>query len=272
MKRPRLFFDTNILEPLATPPLDANLPRIRRYLAENFVVMVSPLTLDELLLGIKNGDERYFAKDQAKMRVLRGAGRLRLLPPPAKFAIKQALGIDTSPPTPPATIIQKTIATILRASSKTQLEQGFVALPHSKKKCGVNFEPIEQRHDWGKSEHARILDELRKKQLRRPTPVEWVKKSFRYFELNLPDSDWSRLAAALEAAISLNWFLCDQAQQAPYDFAKHDSDWIDVHQLFYLSDSSVHFLTRDARLRKRVSKCGQSSRIILLDDLMSSIQ
>ena len=71
----------------------------------------------------------------------------------------------------------------------------------------------------------------------------------------------------LEAAFALNAFLCDQAKRPGYDFVDHDSDWIDVHQLFYLSDPSVHFLTRDKTLRNRVVHCGQAKRIFILDDV-----
>jgi hypothetical protein len=272
VKRNRLFLDTNILEPLATLPLSASLPKIRKYLSANFVVMISPLTVDELLLGINGGDERFFVKDQEKLRVLHGVGRLRLLPSPAKFAIKSVLGIDTNPSTPSENVIKHTIDAVLRANSRSQLEQGLVPLRYTKKRTGgVTFESIEQRHNQGKSDHAQILNQLRQKQLRRPTPVEWVKKSFRHFDLNVNDVAWCRLASALEAGIHLNSFLCDQAEQQQYDFSNHDSDWIDVHQLFYLSDPSIHFLTRDAKLRKRISQCGQASRIVLFEDLLLSI-
>ena len=271
MKLPRLFFDTNVLESLATPPFNAYLEKIRKHLSHEFVYVLSPLTVDELLLGIHSGDEQFFRKDQAKMEVLRGVGQIRLLPFPASFALKQALEIHVNPPTASAAVVKKSIDAVIRARSKAHLEQGLVPLRLSRKTGGLNFEPIVQRHTLGKAEHARILESLRAKQVRRPTSVEWVKKSFRYFGLELGDGDWLKLASAMEAAFTLNDFLCDQAEQERYDFAKHDSDWIDVHQLFYLCDPSVHFLTRDVKLRNRIGKCGQASRIILLDEVVKAL-
>lgn len=271
MRRPRLFFDTNVPQTLAAPSRRAILPRLRKHLAQNYVVMVSPLTVDELLLGILGGDESFFARDQYKMKLLRGEGQLRVLSSPARFAIKQVLGLDTNPPTPSKSEISKIIDTVLRAKTKAQLEQGLVPQPYSKRTCGVNFEPIEERHKRGKAMHARMLESLRLGKVGRPTPLEWVKASFRDLKLNVSDADWKKLATALEAAIALNSYLCDQAAEDGYDFARHDSDWIDVHQLFYLSDPNLHFLTRDTKLRNRISSCAQAERIILLDEVLRPV-
>ena len=177
LKRPRIFFDTNVLEPLSKPPLQFGLDKIRRRLSEKYVYVVSPLTVDELLLGLKGGDQKYFQRDQAKMNVLRGVGQVRMLPPPATFALVQALGLEVNPPTPSGDVVKKCIETVLKAKSKAQLEQGLVPLGVGRKTVGLNFDPIEQRHEFGKTEHARILEQLRAKQLRSPTPEEWVKKS-----------------------------------------------------------------------------------------------
>ena len=139
------------------------------------------------------------------------------------------------------------------------------------KMAGLNFELIEQLLESGKAEHTRLLELLRAKQLRRPLPEEWVKASFQHLNLELAQSEWRRLPAALESAFALNDFLCDQAEQNTYSFADHDSDWIDVQQLFYLSDPSIHFLTHDERLRNRVRGCGQAARIISFRDLLTEL-
>jgi hypothetical protein len=271
MRGPRIFFDTNVLEPLSKPPLGASLEKIRRLLLQKYSYVVSPLTVDELLLGVRGGEERYFAKDQAKMNILRGTGNLHVLAPPGTYALKHGLELHVLPPTDPPAVVKKLIGVFLKAKSRQQLEQGFVHLPLHRSPLGVNFEPIEQRHGWGKAEHARLLEELRAKAIRRPSPEEWVAKSFRHFHLSLPPADWTKLASALEAAYALNEFLCDQAEHDEYDFAEHDSDWIDVHQLFYLADPTVHFLTADKRLRNRISRCVQAGRIVVFQDMLTDL-
>jgi hypothetical protein len=76
VKRSRLFLDTNVFEAPATPPLADHFEKISKHLSEQFIVMISPLTFDEFLLGIDEGDERYFHKDEAKIVVLRGVGKI----------------------------------------------------------------------------------------------------------------------------------------------------------------------------------------------------
>ncbi len=268
MNKPRLFFDTNILETLASSPL---YERVRKYLSARYTYVISPLTVDELLLGIKGGDEQFFDRNQAKMKVLRGVGQMRILRPPATFVLKQVLGVHVNPPTASVVEIEKCIDVVLRAHSKGQLEQGLVPLRNSRKTGGLNFDPIEQRHNLGKAEHARILESLRAKELRKPKPNEWVKTSFRHFNLELADSEWSKVASALDAAVALNLHLCDLSAGDRYDFSRHYSDWIDLHQLFYLCDPNVSFLTNDKPLRNRVAKSDQIGRIVMLEDILGTV-
>jgi hypothetical protein len=264
-----MFFDTNVLEPLSKPPLDASLDRIRRHLSQKYVYVVSPLTIDELLLGAHGGDPKLFTRDQAKMRVLRGAGKLQVIDPPATFALKQVLRLNISPPSPVE--VAKTVEVFLRARSRQELEEGLVPRRFGRT-GGINFEAVTQRHVWGRTEHARILELLRVKSIRRPTAEEWVRRSFRDFAPATPDSDWAKLATALEAAYSLDEYLCDEAEFGKYRFAEHGSDWIDLHQLFYLSVPHMHLLTSDKRLRNRVKGCTQAARIVAFQDVLDELK
>jgi hypothetical protein len=116
------------------------------------------------------------------------------------------------------------IRSVLRAKSKAESEQGLVSQRLNTKTGGLNFESIEQRHTWGKSEHVRLLKSLRAQELRQPTSVEWVEESFRHFGLELQVNDWSKLATALEAPFAFNNFLCNQAKQGAYNFSRYDQE------------------------------------------------
>jgi hypothetical protein len=48
----------------------------------------------------------------------------------------------------------------------------------------------------------------------------------------------------------------------PYNFEKHRGDWIDLQQLHYLCDPSIHLLTDDGALRNRVKNSSQGDRVL----------
>jgi len=90
--------------------------------------------------------------------------------------------------------------------------------------------------------------------------------------MSLTELQWNELAELLDAAFKLDDYLCEQASRKVYDFTKHDSDWIDLQQLFYLSDPTMFMVTNDIKLRNRiVKKCLGAKRIILLDELLRDV-
>lgn len=258
----RLFFDTNVLQ---TVIAEGCVDRVRRYTKQNYRYVVSPMTTNELLLGVANGDPLYFPKDQARASVLRGSEPFTMLALPGAFALKQLLNKPVKSPNDEKGGFKQCLKILLEAESKDQLAR-FEVGP---KKRRLNFDALQARHNAGKGEHARILEALRSGELREPNQHQWVQTSFRNFGVVLEDEQWSKLGSALDAAFALNRFLCRQARQNTYDFAEHDSDWVDIQQLFYLSAPDVHMVTTDKRLRERVGATHGASRIILLRDFIT---
>jgi hypothetical protein len=71
----------------------------------------------------------------------------------------------------------------------------------------------------------------------------------------------------LDAAYHYDQFLWELAEKHKYDFASHDSDWIDEQQLFYLADPAILFITSDTKIRLRTSKSKQADRVLSFEEL-----
>jgi len=59
-----------------------------------------------------------------------------------------------------------------------------------------------------------------------------------------------KFETALDAAYKYEPQLCEAVKNVKhkYNFAKHDGDWIDMQQLFYLADPHIWFLTDDQNI------------------------
>jgi hypothetical protein len=78
-----------------------------------------------------------------------------------------------------------------------------------------------------------------------------------------------KVASALDAAYEFDVSLWELARTSNYDYAKHDTDWTDHQQLYYLCAADVHFVTSDKRLMQRISGSGQAARVMSFDALRS---
>ena len=137
----------------------------------------------------------------------------------------------------------------------------------------VNTDKFAKLIDEGVKQHAELLEDLRHQRKTRPTPEEWVRVSFRMFDIPLNSEQVVMMTKGLEAAIAHNDFLCQQAQaksKKPYDFhnSSHRGDWVDLHQVMYLADPTMHLLTGDKPIFERIKHTEQSKRIYRWNDFI----
>ena len=76
------------------------------------------------------------------------------------------------------------------------------------------------------------------------------------------------LANQLDAAYEYDLALCNTVTKGSYNFDKHDGDWMDWQQLFYLSDPDIFLLTDDQNLQRRVGKSNQKDRVVDLREFL----
>ena len=80
--------------------------------------------------------------------------------------------------------------------------------------------------------------------------------------------DAATLGKRLDSAYFYSRSLAELAKNGNYDFAKHESDYGDSLQLFYLSDERTHFLTADRDFSTRAKGSTQNSRILYFGDFV----
>jgi hypothetical protein len=81
----------------------------------------------------------------------------------------------------------------------------------------------------------------------------------------------AQLVGPLDAAYRFDHSLWDLALNSKYDFIEHASDWIDVQQLYYLSDDQMHFVTNDSKHIGSTRGSSQHGRILSYQDLFQRV-
>jgi hypothetical protein len=263
----RIFFDTNTLEILrSSNSIEA--PRLRQYIGSRYRYIISPLTVAELLRGIHNGDPTKFYRDKEKALILRGNPPPRVIELPGKFVFREVISRVVEFPGDTRNLFHCAFKQLLRAKSREELQSG---------PKGVSTDNLNRFHIEEEKKHYRMLENVRSGSYHRPKDaLEWVKTSFLSstgIKDEFHESEWKRIAAAMEIAFAMNSVLCDRATKKAntYNFEKHKSDWIDVQQLFYLAAPDVTFITRDERLRNTIKGICDTSRIITLQEVIEEM-
>jgi hypothetical protein len=57
------------------------------------------------------------------------------------------------------------------------------------------------------------------------------------------------------------------ARTNTYDFSKHDSDWLDLQQLYYLAEPSIFLVTFDSKIKLRTANSRQIGQILDFEEL-----
>lgn len=257
MDRKSMFLDTNTCERMASP-------KTRSVISKRFSIVVSPLSLMELIDGIRGGtSEDHFRADQKKMAALTGTDpkRRRFLRWPVAFVLQTVLARNHNLPIEQPLALRKIATCVLRAHSKSHLDAGTVRLSVGNG-WGINLDNVQERQDLGKSIHREWLREA-KTGKRFPGPEQWALRFGNSFlQAEISSSEALKLAERLSAAREYQKELFVTVSQNPnYDINAHDSDWVDGQQLMYLCDPAMHMLTLDNKLIERVRASPQCNRI-----------
>jgi hypothetical protein len=274
---PKLIFDTNVCGKLLTSSYRGDLEGINRRLSRNFRVVISFVTFIELLDGIKGGDATHFESDKQRLRFMAGGGRPTFLRLPGAFALSKVLGIEPAHLRSVSKLgpadFQKWFCLILRAEGRDEMLRSGVKHPLAQRQLAAGFDPanITREQRAAKTAHRRILEDVRDGKRPSPSPDVWAAGIALALGRRIQQSQATLLANRLDAAYQYRKAMCDVAATGSYNFDKHDGDWNDYQQLFYLCDPSIHLLTDDAKLRKRVVKSPQRDRILDLRDFLKSL-
>lgn len=275
MLKPILFFDTQI-------PIDVAFGRIaprdwrtvRSYVSTHFRYRISPLTLTELLVGIARGDEAHFLRNRTAVRELCWTSLRpdKFLRPPDQFVLKTVFGEDNSKLGLEPANLCRSVEVLLRARNLKQLNSGDVLLRSPRRSFGLDLHSYEQEFSNGQRVHVDQLNELRAGHLHQASKLSWAAGLLKRLGRTPTHTECCKVAGSLDAAYQFDSWLCHLALTSDYDFSKHDSDWIDAQQLYYLSCDDTYFVTRDQRLIKGASTSAQGNRVLSYDALRERIE
>jgi len=269
--RPIIILDTQILSNVCAGticPADWN--AVLRYISKKCRYAISVNTLYELLAAAANGDANYFHTHQRRIRLLfQPAGR-EFLPTVGDFVRSKVFGLSARKPDFQPRKLRLWAEVVLAATSKSSLQGGGVVLQsrrHSTQTYRVDLDLLLKQIEDGKKSHSQRLEGLRQGKLRASTPDSWSRAVLSLIGVSETDAATKKLLVALDAAYRYDVSLYEMAKDHQYDFGKHDSDWIDSQQLYYLADSSVRIVTCDANIRFRIKDSAQWDRVWSFDQL-----
>lgn len=270
LRRPKFVFDTQVISRIcdgSIPPAQWN--EVRQYMSKHGRYAISAITLYELIAGIAGGDDSHFRENQARLRVLCDPPKRQFLPSALDFMRSYLFRLDPQKPDFGPEKLRIWVDVILKAKTKTEV-RGPIPLSRSgnwNKQYGFDLRLLANQIQQGKQHHATELRELRQGRLRIPTPERWTASRLRECGIEISSPNVTRLLAGFDAARRYDFFLFDIAKNRAYDFARHDSDWLDIMQLCYLGDPLIHFVTCDGDFKVRTSGSSQAKRILSFEEL-----
>jgi hypothetical protein len=269
--KPILFLDTNVCIDVANgniSPEDWN--RGQRFISANWRYRVSPHTLIELLIKVARGDDACFTKNQSSIRVLASlGGKPTFLPFPGAFAARVLFQKRIHNPDFEPEQLAKWLLVVLRARKKTDLLEGVKLPGRVATFNGLDLARVEGDLQRGKDHHIVRLKRARAAKRPPPSREEWgyLLNSIGGVEAH-NDAESVRITDAFDAAYALDRALFEQIRNDSYDLAKHDSDFLDMNQLFYLCDPRVRMVTMEQKLPGRIASSIQRDRVLHFNDLL----
>jgi len=159
---------------------------------------------------------------------------------------------------------------VLRAKTREALFSDGVRLPQDRKRRYWNFDPktITGQQQEGKSQHRKLMEKVRETIASLPSPDTWAAGIARSLGQTINRHQATTLADRLDAAYHYDRAQYTAVTNGSYNFQKHDGDWMDWQQLFYLSDPNIFLLTDDRDLQRRVGQSTQRDRVLDLREFL----
>jgi hypothetical protein len=262
------FADTNLCAKVPkNPSLQARWSKAsEQFSRQGLEYAICPLVLLELLAGLAKPEPAYFKSDLKRFIFLANDGNAEFLPFPGSFALKTILSTNSPVARFSRADFEQWLKVMLLATTRDDLSSGRVDLYRSSLvSYGLDPAKVEEQQNTGKQQHIKIWERQRsdKRILNRN---EWS-ALFLYGQgiIYKPD-DLATVGEALDAAYEYDLALSSLPRDYNFRAAKNSGDWIDSQLLMYLCDPAMQMVTGDIRLKKRVAKSPQSSRIWYIED------
>lgn len=269
--RKKVFYDTQVISyALAGKIPAADWELACRYVSARCRYCVSLNTLTELIVGLACGDEAHFSENVNRIKFLCVGGDPVFLPLVGEFIRKRVFHLNPIRPDYSPAQIKMWPRIIINARDRSELISGLVSLREPGRRLidyGFNLEMLVRQVQDGKNAHSHALSQLRDGTLLRPTQQQWALGVLCRLAIPISDANVARLCSTLDAAYQYDTQLYDLALCNNYDFTKHDSDWLDTQQLYYLADPSVFLVTLDSKLKARTAKSSQIGQVLDFEDL-----
>jgi hypothetical protein len=261
MRTPKLFLDTNLPSKL-NGPYRGDVGRIMSVITDEFKIVAAPTTFCELLNRLASGDGSHFESDKEAFRLIVGKDAIEFLPMPIAFMLHVLLGLDSPKTTLGPVHFETALTCLLHAKSREDLFGMRVSIP-GLGRCGFTPEAFRKQHEQGQTLHRNWLETVRDGKANLLPQEPWARAYGHMLGYPVSDEQVRRLAGGLDAVYQYSRGLCEIVMGSQsYNFEKHRGDWIDLHQLHYLSDPSIHLLTDDGALRNRVKRSSQGDRVL----------
>lgn len=272
-RRPKVVFDTQVISNVCTGAIPrSEWDEVLKYISRRCRYAISAITLYELLAGIANGDVAHFAENQHRIRVLCEPLKREFLPLVGDFVRFRVFRLAPRKLAFQPHKLKLWADVVLTAKTREELVRGRVTLSrpgHAGKSYGFDLPLLAKQIENGKQNHSERLEALRQGKLLASTPDTWTQAVLREIGVPVNPANATRLLGALDAAHEHDLYLYSMARNHTYDFAEHDSDWLDGQQLYYLADPLLKFITCDTKIRIRTRSSSQRDRILSFEDLKS---
>jgi hypothetical protein len=258
----RLILDTNVCGHIAA---SSNRVAIMRQLRSRYTIAASANTLFELSLGLcRSNRDDCFAADQERFRVAVGYGTLshaKFLDHGLIFALSHGANLSVKETGTGKKMFRTYTTLVLKATNLQQLKYTGVKWSLGSQgrilKCDVIEADFSNAKLFYRNEICSTL----------PDQVTWAKNLGAVVGLNLNDAQARNLSDSLDGLYVYETWLRN-AMRGTFKPENNVNDRMDMNQLFYLVDPSIEFITCEEKIRKRIAASRQSSRVVLLKELL----
>lgn len=270
MPRPIVFFDTNVVIAVARGTItEDDWSTVKRYISSAFSYRLSPLTLVELLMGIRRGDDAHFEQNREPVKILTSfGGRPRFFPFPGAFAGSVIFGRHLATPRFEPEDFEGWLTVVLRARNRGEVQSGVELPGRVRTLNGLDLATLERDLEAGNAQHVERLERVRAGRLAIPTRMQWGYLLEPIGISMANDEEALRVGEAFDAAYVLDCRLFELARDGRYDFAEHDSDFLDMNQLLFLCHPEVHMVTMERKLPGRIAASTQRARVLRFVDIL----
>jgi hypothetical protein len=272
MPRPILFLDTNVCINVAKERIAPDSwAKAQRYISRNFEYRISPHTVVELLIGLQRGKPEFFEENQRNLKALASiGGDPAILPFPGAYAAQVVLQLKVTPaPNSSPADVRRWLLVVIRAKEAADLSKGVEIPGITRALATLDLSQMEVQLQVAKDQHSTRLQRARSENRPVPTREEWGHLLGDVGVHLENDAEARRVTDALDAAYVLDSELFQLARSNTYDFARHDTDYLDMNQLYYLCNPRMHMLTEEVNLPRRVQASPQRTRILRVGDILS---